>query len=126
LRHEEHRRAGGDEPADALGELRPVDPHVERAGRVALAERRGVAQVHAPRAVYGRGLAELSGIRPLFLATIVSKDGGFGGTPSIRKSTKRALSRNCSAGLKRRSKPMVEPVLADIARPHIEPAPWPG
>jgi hypothetical protein len=74
-------------------------------------------------ALTGRGFAELKGMSPLFLATIVSNDGGFGGTPSMRKSTNFAFSRNWSAGLKRRSKPMVEPVLADIARPHIEPAP---
>jgi len=81
---------------------------------------------HASRAAYGRGFAEWSGISPRFLPTIFSNWGGFGGRSRMMKSTNAARSRSCSAALKRRSKPIVEPVFADIARPHAEPAPWAG
>jgi hypothetical protein len=60
------------------------------------------------------------------LLTIFSNDGGFGGRSRIRKSTNAPRSRNWSAGLKRRSKPIVDPDLEDMAFPHDEPAPWAG
>src|SRR5207245_6621062 len=81
---------------------------------------------HASRAVYGRGFAATRETSPLFLLTIFSNDGGFGGRSRMRKSTNAPRSRICRAGLKRRSKPIVEPDFADIARPHAEPAPWAG
>src|SRR5207249_949740 len=75
---------------------------------------------HASRAVYGRGFAAWSGISPRFLPTIFSNWGGFGGRSRMMNSTNAARSRSCNAGLKRRSKPIVEPAFADIARPHVE------
>src|SRR5712691_13019583 len=50
-------------------------------------------------------------------AMIRSKLGGLGGSPVISSRTKSSTLRGCSAGLKRRSKPMVEPGLEDMARP---------
>ena len=89
-----------------------------------ISPRRTAAQ--ASRALYGRGFADTSGISPRFLPTIFSNEGGLGGRSRMRKSTNAARSRSWSAGLKRRSKPIVEPDFADIARPHAEPAPWAG
>jgi hypothetical protein len=63
---------------------------------------------------------------PWFLPTIVSKEGGLGGSPARTTSTKSSLLRAHSAALKRRSKPMVEADFEDMARPHSEPAPWAG
>src|SRR5881398_2940992 len=71
---------------------------------------------HASRAVNGRGLAATSEIRPLFLPTIFSHDGGLGGRSRIRKSTKAWRSRIWSAGLNRRSKPIVEKDKEEIER----------
>src|SRR3989442_888483 len=68
---------------------------------------------HASRAVYGRGFAAWSGISPLFLPTILSNWGGFGGRSRMMKSTNAARSRSCNAALKRRSKPIVEPAVAE-------------
>ena len=59
-------------------------------------------------------------------AMMRSKLGGLGGSPVISSRTKSSTLRGCSAGLKRRSKPMVEPGLEDMARPHDEPPPWAG
>ncbi|PYN05422.1 MAG: hypothetical protein DME02_19965 [Candidatus Rokuibacteriota bacterium] len=84
------------------------------------------AASHASRALIGRGLAAVSGSRPRFFATIVSKAAGFGGMPSMMKSTNRALLSKWKAGLKRRSKPIVDAAFALIARPHELPAPWAG
>src|SRR5207245_11789290 len=53
-RQEEQRHAGWHGPRDALGELRAVDPDVERARDVALAVRPRVAQVDHALAALGR------------------------------------------------------------------------
>src|SRR5262249_60931311 len=45
LSDEDQRRARGGEPRHALGELRALDPHVERAAHVRLAVGRGLPQL---------------------------------------------------------------------------------
>jgi len=106
------------EAGHALGELRAVDPDVEGAGRMVLAVRARIAQSrmvapacaasHASRALIGRGLAAVSGSRPRFFATIVSKAAGFGGTPSMMKSTNAPC---CRSG-----RPVEAPLEADRRR----------
>ena len=62
-------------------------------------------------------------IRARFFAMMRSKFGGLGGKPVMSRVTKASTPSARSAGLKRRSKPMVEAVLLDMARPHVDPAP---
>ena len=68
----------------------------------------------------------VQGFRPWLMATMFSKFAGRGGWSLVMKSTNAASSVNCRAGLKRRSKPMVDPDFEDMAFPHDEPAPWAG
>src|SRR5204862_533229 len=115
------------EPARAEHGLRPVEWDAVATGsrRSTTHSPRRTAS-HASRAVYGRGFAAWSGISPRFLPTFFSNWGGFGGRSRMMNSTNAARSRSCNAGLKRRSKPIVEPAFHAIARPHPEPAPWAG
>ena len=52
--------------------------------------------------------------------------GGFGARSAFARFTKSSTVISASIGLKRRSKPSVEEVLADMPRPHSEPATCPG
>ena len=62
---------------------------------------------------------------PRLSSTIRSMFGGRGGCGPDAVSRKSASS-PCSAGLKRRSKPIVVDAFELIAAPHSEPATWPG
>src|SRR5262249_15843189 len=138
--HQHHRRVGREEHPRARRELRALDPDVDRAGNVPGAELLGPpdadhppAPAHGPGARASRTWAAVSGLGSpvegragaLFFAMMRSKFGGLGGSPFMRCWTKSSTPVACSATLNRRSKPIVEPVLLDIARPHEEPAPWP-
>ena len=94
-----------------------------RAGRART--RPGRPRRAASRAVNGRGLALSRGS-----ARVLADDGlerrRLGRQAGHQPLDELLASRACSAGLKRRSKPMVEAVFDDIARPQSEPAPWPG
>ena len=79
VREQDQRRAVGGEPADAIAELRALDPDVERARHVAFAVRRGLAQIEdagaagpdgVPRLARGEGpwLGQLEGERAEVLA----------------------------------------------------------
>ena len=58
---------------------------------------------------------------------IRSKFGGLGGRPVISCADERVRRPGAwSAGLKRRSKPIVDAVLLDMARPQLDPAPCAG
>ena len=52
--------------------------------------------------------------------------GGFGARSAFARCTNCATVISASIGLKRRSKPSVEEVLADMPRPQSEPATCPG
>ena len=52
--------------------------------------------------------------------------GGRGAEAPVDSAMKSAMSSCASAGLKRRSKPIVVDAFELIAFPHSEPATWPG
>ena len=72
----------------------------------------------------GSGRAPTNG--PRFRATIRSTLGGLGAEMPAESATKSATSLNASAGLKRRSNPIVVEPFELIAFPQREPATWPG
>ena len=80
----------------------------------------------------GRRSRELGGLRlraderPAVHLTIRSMLGGRGAEMPVDSAMKSVTSSCASAGLKRRSKPIVVDAFELIAFPHSEPATWPG
>ena len=74
--------------------------------------------------VRARGASLSSG--PRLSSTMRAIVGGLGARSAFASFTNASTVISASIGLKRRSKPSVEEVLADMPRPHSEPATCPG
>ena len=111
-------------------EARARDGHAERTAMVPGRERLDRAHVEdlvpsgGAASSVGSGCAPTNG--PRFSSTIRSMFGGRGAEMPVDSAMKSATSSCASAGLKRRSKPIVVDAFELIAFPHSEPATWPG
>ena len=126
----DHDGAGVEHERGLRREARAGDGNAERAGVMARRERLDRAHVEDLRASGGAASSVGSGCAPTngprFSSTMRSMFGGRGAEIPADSAMKSATSSCASAGLKRRSKPIVVDAFELIAFPQSEPATCPG